>query len=43
MYTVRVQEDGSNNKDSATVAQPQRGGVMAGLSGASLELVCSYR
>lgn len=44
VYTVRVVEDGNNaNKDTATVAQPQRGGVMAGLSGASLELVCSYR
>lgn len=44
VYTVRVQEDGnSTNKDSSTVSQPQRGGVMAGLSGASLELVCSYR
>ncbi|KAI3817931.1 hypothetical protein L1987_11731 [Smallanthus sonchifolius] len=44
VYTVRVREDGNNtNKDSATVAQPQRGGVMTGLSGASLELVCSYR
>ncbi|KAL4574864.1 hypothetical protein LXL04_021704 [Taraxacum kok-saghyz] len=44
VYTVRVQEDGnSTSKDSSTVAQPQRGGVMAGLSGASLELVCSYR
>ncbi|KAI3735197.1 hypothetical protein L6452_14687 [Arctium lappa] len=44
LYVVRVQEDGNNaNKDSASLAQPQRGGVMAGLSGASLELVCSYR
>ncbi|XP_071686240.1 cleavage and polyadenylation specificity factor subunit 1 isoform X2 [Rutidosis leptorrhynchoides] len=44
VYTVRVQEDGNvSNKDSATVLQPQRGGLMAGLSGASLELVCSYR
>lgn len=44
VYAVRVQEDGnSTNKDSASVAQPHRGGVMAGLSGASLELVCSYR
>lgn len=45
VYTVRVQEDSSNtnNKDSANVTQPQRGGVMAGISGASLELVCSYR
>ncbi|KAJ0713950.1 putative cleavage/polyadenylation specificity factor, A subunit [Helianthus annuus] len=42
VYTVRVLEDG--NKDSVTVAQPQqRGGLMAGLAGASLELVCSYR
>ncbi|KAK9063238.1 hypothetical protein SSX86_017108 [Deinandra increscens subsp. villosa] len=44
VYTVRVLEDGSNTgKDSAAVAQPLRGGLMAGLSGASLELVCSYR
>lgn len=44
VYAVRVQEDGNGtNKDPGTVAQPQRGGVMAGLSGASLELVCSYR
>ncbi|KAL8217960.1 hypothetical protein R6Q57_021333 [Mikania cordata] len=44
VYTVRVLDDGSNaNKDSVTVAQPQRGGLMSGLSGASLELVCSYR
>ncbi|PWA91062.1 cleavage and polyadenylation specificity factor [Artemisia annua] len=39
VYRVRVSEDGG--KDVAV--EPQRGGVMAGVSGASLELVCSYR
>nr|XP_043633583.1 cleavage and polyadenylation specificity factor subunit 1 [Erigeron canadensis] len=40
VYTVRVLEDG---KKDTGVTQPPRGGLMSGLSGASLELVCSYR
>lgn len=39
VYRVRVSEDGG--KDVAV--EPLRGGVMAGVAGASLELVCSYR
>ncbi|XP_076889541.1 cleavage and polyadenylation specificity factor subunit 1-like [Bidens hawaiensis] len=38
VYTVRALENDA--KDSP---QPHRGGLMAGLSAASLELVCSYR
>lgn len=43
VYTVRVQEDSSSSMDSKAAAEPKRGGVLAGVSGASLELVCHYR
>lgn len=41
VYVVRVQEDGS--RDSKASTEIKRGGLMAGVSGASLELVCDYR
>ncbi|KAB1208163.1 Cleavage and polyadenylation specificity factor subunit 1 [Morella rubra] len=41
LFVVRVQEEGS--RESRSSAEPKRGGVMDGLSGASLELVCQYR
>lgn len=41
LYVVRLQEDGS--RDSRAPAEPKRGGLMDGLSGASLELVSHYR
>ncbi|KAK9292408.1 hypothetical protein L1049_020376 [Liquidambar formosana] len=41
VYVVRVQEEDS--RDSRGSGEAKRGGVMAGVSGASLELVCSYR
>ncbi|KAL7147541.1 hypothetical protein ABFS83_06G114300 [Erythranthe nasuta] len=43
VYTVRVQEDSSSSMDSKGATEPKRGGVLAGVSGASLELVCHYR
>ncbi|XP_022891037.1 cleavage and polyadenylation specificity factor subunit 1 isoform X1 [Olea europaea var. sylvestris] len=43
IYTVRLQEDSSSPVDSKNLAEPKRGGVLAGISGASLELVCHYR
>lgn len=43
IYTVRLQEDSSSPVDSKNLAEPKRGGVLAGISGASLELVCDYR
>ncbi|KAI8032762.1 Cleavage and polyadenylation specificity factor subunit 1 [Camellia lanceoleosa] len=42
VYVVRVQEEGSS-RDSRAPSEPKRGGVLAGVSGASLELVCHYR
>ncbi|XP_050221974.1 cleavage and polyadenylation specificity factor subunit 1 isoform X2 [Mercurialis annua] len=41
LYVVRVQEDGS--RESRTSRETKRGGLMDGVSGASLELVCHYR
>jgi cleavage and polyadenylation specificity factor subunit 1 len=41
LYVVRLQEEG--NRDSRSSAEPKRGGLMDGLSGASLELVSHYR
>ncbi|KAI8564669.1 hypothetical protein RHMOL_Rhmol03G0199400 [Rhododendron molle] len=41
IYVVRVQEDGG--REARGAAEAKRGGVMAGISGASLELVCHYR
>ncbi|OMO98062.1 cleavage and polyadenylation specificity factor subunit 1-like protein [Corchorus olitorius] len=41
IYVVRVQEEGSREARNSTEAK--RGGVMDGVSGVSLELVCSYR
>nr|DAD18663.1 TPA_asm: hypothetical protein HUJ06_020126 [Nelumbo nucifera] len=41
VYVVRVQEE--DNRSSRSSTEAKRGGVMAGLSGASLELVCSYK
>ena len=41
VYMVRVQEDDS--RESRASAETKRGGVMAGISGAALELVCQYR
>ncbi|XP_022736191.1 cleavage and polyadenylation specificity factor subunit 1 isoform X2 [Durio zibethinus] len=40
IYVVRVQEEGSREARSST--EVKRGGVMDGVSGVSLELVCSY-
>ncbi|KAL8519201.1 hypothetical protein ACS0TY_010225 [Phlomoides rotata] len=42
VYTVRIQEE-SSSLDYKAAADPKRGGVLAGVSGASLELVCHYR
>jgi cleavage and polyadenylation specificity factor subunit 1 len=41
VYLVRVQEEGSSGRDGA--AELKRGGLMTGITGASLELVCHYR
>lgn len=41
VYIVRVQEESSLAYKAA--AEPKGGGVLAGISGASLELVCHYR
>ncbi|KAK6117889.1 hypothetical protein DH2020_048365 [Rehmannia glutinosa] len=43
VYTVRIQEESSSSMDSKAAAEPKRGGVLAGVAGASLELVCHYR
>ncbi|PSR93371.1 Cleavage and polyadenylation specificity factor subunit like [Actinidia chinensis var. chinensis] len=44
VYLVRVQEEvSSSGRDSRGPAEAKRGGIMAGVSGASLELVCHYR
>ncbi|KAK9143678.1 hypothetical protein Syun_013078 [Stephania yunnanensis] len=42
VYAVRVQEE-DDNKGSRSPVEAKRGGFMAGLSGASLELVCHYK
>ncbi|CAK9135184.1 unnamed protein product [Ilex paraguariensis] len=42
VYVVRVQEE-SSSRESKGPIETKRGGVMAGISGASLELVCHYR
>lgn len=42
IYVVRVQEDGPKDSPSSA-AEPKRGGLMDGVSGVSLELVCHYR
>lgn len=41
VYVVRIQEEGSSSREGA--GETKRGGVMAGVTGASLELVCHYR
>ncbi|KAF2311761.1 hypothetical protein GH714_026561 [Hevea brasiliensis] len=41
VYVVRVEEEGT--RESRNSREPKRGGVMDGVSGASLELVCHYR
>lgn len=41
LYTVRVEED--DGRSSQLSSDPRNGGVMDGLSGARLELVCNYR
>ncbi|XWS48359.1 hypothetical protein CRYUN_Cryun13aG0069400 [Craigia yunnanensis] len=41
IYAVRVQEEGSREARNST--EVKRGGIMDGVSGVSLELVCSYR
>lgn len=41
IYVVRVQEEGG--REARGAAEAKRGGVMVGISGASLELVCHYR
>lgn len=41
VYVVRVQEE--NSRGSRASGEVRRDGVMDGLSGASLELVCHYR
>ncbi|KAL3650446.1 hypothetical protein CASFOL_006849 [Castilleja foliolosa] len=43
VYTVRTQEESSTYADSKAAVEPKRGGILAGVSGASLELVCHYR
>ncbi|KAL2491733.1 Cleavage and polyadenylation specificity factor subunit 1 [Abeliophyllum distichum] len=43
IYTIRVQEDSSSPVDSKNPAELKCGGVLAGISEASLELVCHYR
>ncbi|KAL3834565.1 hypothetical protein ACJIZ3_009301 [Penstemon smallii] len=43
VYKVRILEDSSASTDSKPTAEPKRGGLLAGVSGASLELVCHYR
>ncbi|OWM75669.1 hypothetical protein CDL15_Pgr021834 [Punica granatum] len=42
IYVVRVQEEASA-KDSAGGGEVRRGGIIDGVSGVSLELVCHYR
>lgn len=42
VYAIRLQEE-SNSGDLKGTIEPRRGGVMDGISGASLELVCHYR
>lgn len=41
VYVVRVQEEGG--RESRSSGEVRRGGIMDGVSGASLELVCHYR
>lgn len=41
VYVVRVQEEGG--RESRSSGEVKRGGIMDGVSGASLELVCHYR
>ncbi|KAL6526938.1 hypothetical protein OROGR_016028 [Orobanche gracilis] len=43
VYTVRIQEESSSSMDLKVTVEPKRGGVLAGVAGASLELVCHYR
>lgn len=42
VYVVRVQEE-EGARGSRASGEPKRGGLMDGVSGASLELVCHYR
>lgn len=41
VYVVRVLEEGG--RESKSSGEVRRGGIMDGVSGASLELVCHYR
>lgn len=41
VYVVRVQEEGG--RESRSSGEVKRGGIMDGVSGVSLELVCHYR
>lgn len=41
VYIIRVQEE--DGRDSRGSGEAKRGGVVAGISGAALELVCHYR
>ncbi|KAH6828049.1 cleavage and polyadenylation specificity factor 160 [Perilla frutescens var. hirtella] len=43
VYIVRVQEESSSSLAYKAAAEPKGGGVLAGVSGASLELACHYR
>lgn len=43
VYTVRIQEESSSSLAHKAAAEPKAGAVLAGISGASLELACHYR
>lgn len=43
VYTVRIQDESSSSLAHKAAAEPKGGAVLAGISGASLELACHYR
>lgn len=43
VYKVRVQPEGGSGTTNGRDSKGSRGGVMDGVAGASLELVCHYR
>ncbi|XP_057774463.1 cleavage and polyadenylation specificity factor subunit 1 isoform X2 [Salvia miltiorrhiza] len=43
VYILRIQEEASSSLAYKASAEPKGGGVLAGICGASLELVCHYR